>query len=485
MKKYKHNENSLISKVKAMGVKTFIGIVLLAAADCFVIAAPFYLKSMVPNLQIYLNVKESDISTMTSIIGWVVLLTQLPGGWLADKLSSKKMLSIAVIMTGLITIWFGTLIIYSRGMEYENLKLQYYAIFALWGVSSTPLFWTPLTKLISQQGNKDNQGLVYGLQGSINGIFGLIFVFGIGTLVTQIIKNDPSNQNITTTGNLNVAPFAIYVYIFAGILMVVGFLAWFFIVEKPTNEKFGISVKSFSRVMMDWKIWALSIFLMGMYMFQSVFAYYFNQMLANVVKIPELTLTIISGLRLYGLRFLTSGFIGKKSDSFKSLTLILLISLVVGFVLAIVFILIPGISSNPLENSFLLLGDSYKLFASILMCSLFIITSLLSWVMVTLRYAQLAEVSVPKNGYASASALMSFVGFSTDAWFYQIASGVAKNYTNADESISQTGYQIILLIAIGVAFIGLVAGFAVCWHNTKLLKPYNIRYYRWRTLNNE
>lgn len=489
MKANKKKDLSMWAKLKSLGPKTIIGILLLGAADCFVIAAPYYLKSLVPNLQVYLNVSEADVSTMTSIIGWVVLLTQLPGGWLADKISSKKLLSIATIMTGVITIWFGTLIIKSRDLDYTNLKIQYFIIFGLWGFATTPLFWTPLWKLVSQQGNKDNQGLVYGLQGSLNGIVGLVFVFGIGTAVSQVIEYNAGNTAITPEALAAqpglVVPFAIYIYIFAACLLLIGVLVFFFVVEKPTSEKFAVNIKTFARVLQDWKLWALSVFLMGMYMFQSIFAYYLNQMLANVLLMPTVALLVISGFRLYGLRFLVSAWIGKKSDSFRSLTLLLLITLTIGLVIVAIFLFLPGISPSGTLNYFQTLSDGYKLFAMIFMSGLFLISSFLSWVMVTLRYAQMSEVQIPKNSYASANALMSFIGFSSDAWFYQLGSAIASDYTDPNtQVVTQTGYQIIIGIGMIVALIGLIAGFLVYWTNNKQLSKHNINYFRWRALNN-
>ncbi|SYV91408.1 Uncharacterised protein, partial [Mesomycoplasma hyorhinis] len=36
--------------------------------------------------------------------------------------------------------------------------------------------------------------------------------------------------------------------------------------------------------------------------------------------------------------------------------------------------------------------------------------------MVTLRYSQVGEIEIGKNNYASSVGILSFIGFSTDAW---------------------------------------------------------------------
>ncbi|EFF41636.1 MFS transporter [Mycoplasmopsis alligatoris] len=469
---------STFSKMKHLGWKRNLALFILAAADVFMIAAPYYLKSIVPNLQQYLHIEEHQVSTMTAILGGVTLLTQLPGGWLADKFSSRKMVSISVFLTGILTIWFGFLALNGAGVDNETLASQYYIIFALWGVTTTPLFWTPLWKLVSQQTEKEDQGLAYGLQGSYNGFVGVIFIAILGTVATVLTAKFASTS-------YKYVPFATFVFMIAALLMILGVLTWIFVEEKPTSEKFAINTKTLFNVMKDWKVWALSFFVMGMYMFQSTFSYYLNQMLANVVLVPTLALTIIAGFRLYGLRMAISGFVGRFADKFKSITLLLIGVLFVGFILVTIFIFLPGVSSDPTINSFATYSDEYKQAAMVLMVILLFASAFLSWIMVTLRYAQTAEIYRPKNSYGAVSAVLSFIGFSSDAWFYQIAGEVSKNYKDPiTKTTTQGGYQIILGLGIAVAFIGLLFGLAVYLSNYKFNNKLKINYFRWRDLNN-
>ncbi|MDQ0513723.1 MFS family permease [Mycoplasmoides fastidiosum] len=479
---------SLFARIKALGLKRFLAILFLAAADVFVIAAPYYLKSLIPNLQLYLGVKEADISLMTSIIGWVTLLTQLPGGWLADKFSSRKLLILAVVITGFVTYWFGTLILCSDRINEQSLRAQYFLIFAVWGVSSTLIFWSPLIKLISQQTDKQNQGFIYGLQGSLNGVVGLIFVFLIGIIVTSVSTRYVTVDNVTSEVRY-VIPFAVYVYIFGTILIGIGIGVYFFIAEKKSNEKSSISLKELFLVMQDWKVWALSFFILGMYMFQSTFAYYLNQMLVNTINFPVIALTVIGGIRLYGLRFFVSAWVSKWSDRLGSITLALILALFLGLILTVIFIFLPGV-----EGTGLMIYVQYspvaKIVVAVFMVCLFFISSVLSWIMVTLRYAQVAEIQRPKNSYGAVTAVMSFIGFSSDAWFYQLAGSIQANPlykvtdANNNEHTSQGGYQIIIAIGIAVSMLGLLAGFLVWYSNYRVMKTHNLRYFRWRELNN-
>ncbi|WP_411911584.1 MFS transporter [Mycoplasmopsis felis] len=464
----------MIEKLKGLTWKQIIALIILAAADVFVIAAPYYIKNIIPNLHTYLNIREDQVATLTSIIGWVTLITQLPGGFLANKFSSKWLLFIAVFSTGIITIWFGFNILYSSTQSPDSLFIQYAIIWGLWGVSSTLVFWTPLWKLVSQQTTKENQGLAYGIQGTANGIIGFFLIFVLGLLVKDVWFPTVSKESSTI-------PFATYAFLIAGFLVATSFLVLFGVPEKQmeknteklTFQRIKKSVLQVYKALKNWKLWALSIFVMGMYTFQSVFAYYLLQLIQNAYLAPTILVTVIGGVRTYALRTAVSTFVGRWADKFRSYVLFLIITLGIGIIIVGSIILLGYLPSS--QNIALIVLSSI----------LFILAGVLSWGMVTLRYAQVGEIHIEKNSYASSVAVLSFIGFSTDAWLYNVTGAVGKAYTpEGATNTSVTGYQIILLITLSIALVGLLAGLAVHIANTKELKKLGKTNYRWRTLEN-
>ncbi|MDJ1646124.1 MFS transporter [Mycoplasma phocimorsus] len=461
-------------------IRQIIALIILAAADVFVIAAPYYIKNIIPNLHLYLNITEDQVATLTSIIGYITLITQLPGGFLANKFSSKWLLWSAVFTTGLLTIWFGIIILESHNpkLTQQALFVQYAIIWSLWGISTTLVFWTPLWKLVSQQTTKENQGLAYGIQGTANGVVGLIFVFLTGILITTLWSPAVANTE------LKALPFAVYAFLIAAFLILTSFLVLFLVPEKPlekSKEKLSkLKVKKniieIFKAMKNWKLWALSIFLMGMYTFQSVFAYYLVQLMQNAFLAPMILVTILGGIRTYALRTLVSTFVGKWADKFKSYILFLIITTAIGiFVVGALILLGFAAPTNKIS----------KIWVVVLCAILFIMTGVLSWIMVTLRYTQIGEIHLEKNTYASSIGVLSFIGFSTDAWLYQITAAVGKHYTEINEkNTSVLGYQIILLICLGIALIGLLAALIVYISNVKELKKLGKINHRWRTLEN-
>lgn len=241
-------------------------------------------------------------------------------------------------------------------------------------------------KLVSQQTNQENQGFAYGLQGTINGIIAFIFVWLLGFIVTNIwAKNVPSDDR---------TPFSVYVYLIGSFLIVTSFLVLFLVPEKKTEkvkQKITKSlikenIKSMLNSMKNWKLWALSLFLMGMYTFKSVFAFYLLQMMSNIFLSPPILLTVLGGIRTYVLRVGVSAFVGRWADKFRSYVLFLLITLGFGIILLLFFILLPNMTNNV-----------HSMAIVVISAIMYLLAGVLSWIMVTLRYTQLGEVHIDKK----------------------------------------------------------------------------------------
>lgn len=95
----------------------------------------------------------------------------------------------------------------------------------------------------------------------------------------------------------------------------------------------------------------LSIFVMGMYTFQSVFAFYLLQMISNAFLAPLVLATVIGGIRTYAMRTAVSSFVGKFADKFRSYVLLLVLTTGVGIVFIGLLILLPFVNGNQIQYS--------------------------------------------------------------------------------------------------------------------------------------
>lgn len=124
-------EKNLFLSIKALGRKKFLAFLILAIIDFLTIGVPYYFRMLVPNIQNYLGVEEADVSRMIALIGSVTFITQLSGGYLTDKFSSKKLLISSVIITASVMFWFAGLILFHEGYSVTSLRYQYYIIYTI------------------------------------------------------------------------------------------------------------------------------------------------------------------------------------------------------------------------------------------------------------------------------------------------------------------------------------------------------------------
>ena len=95
---------------------------------------------------------------------------------------------------------------------------------------------------------------------------------------------------------------------------------------------------------------------------------------------------------------------------------------------------------------------------------------------------QIEEIPHNEYNYGTIIALISFVAFSSDAWFYQMASSWMKagNYIDADGGYTQQGLQYILLVGISISIFGVLCGLGAFIINRKEIHELKKKTYRWR-----
>lgn len=248
--------------------KTILIISILALSDLFVFSGVLYLRYIIPKFNQYINLNQDEFDFVVAIYGFVALISRIPGGWLTYRFSAKKIMIVSLIITGLCGLWW-TLII-QLNMDKNIRMIQLYIIYTIWGISIAGLFWGPLWKLVSQNVTKEQQGVAYGLEGTVLGLFGLIFIAGIATGITILTKNlqNQYGQNDFITK----IPFLVFAYFICGMVLIMALLVWIFIPNKKREETEIIwkeKIISLFQPMKFLRVWLCGIFVFGMYMFQS------------------------------------------------------------------------------------------------------------------------------------------------------------------------------------------------------------------------
>tara|TARA_Y100000034_G_scaffold125539_1_gene175355 strand:- start:182269 stop:183516 length:1248 start_codon:yes stop_codon:yes gene_type:complete len=114
-------------------------------------------------------ISDLEIGKAQALYGVMAMISYVFGGFFADKLEARKLLSISLILTALGGLWMLSI------PSFESLRLLY----GFWGVSTILLFWAALIKATRLWGNASNQGLSFGLLDGGRGAFAaLIATFG-------------------------------------------------------------------------------------------------------------------------------------------------------------------------------------------------------------------------------------------------------------------------------------------------------------------
>lgn len=87
-----------------------------------------------------------------SMLGVIFVVTYLPSGWLADKVSPRWLMSFSLALTGILGLWFSTM------PSFQTLLI----IFAGWGIATGLTFWAALIKGVTVLAKHEEQGRFFG-----------------------------------------------------------------------------------------------------------------------------------------------------------------------------------------------------------------------------------------------------------------------------------------------------------------------------------
>lgn len=114
-------------------------------------------------------ITDLELGKAQAMYGITAMISYVFGGFFADKLEARKLISISLLLTALSGFWMINI------PSFASLQV----IYAFWGVSTILLFWAALIKATRQWGDDKNQGLSFGLLDGGRGAFAaLIATFG-------------------------------------------------------------------------------------------------------------------------------------------------------------------------------------------------------------------------------------------------------------------------------------------------------------------
>lgn len=268
------------------------------------------------------NLTNTQIGSLGSIYGIFGLVSYLFGGILADRISTKKLISFSLIGTGL-----GGLLHLAKPSYFILL-----CIYGLWSITSLLTFWPAFIKGIRLLANPDEQGKAFGLmeggRGVVNALHlaAALAIFGV----------------ITKSANDAAGIYGVVLF-YSITIIVLGILTFIFLKESENEISEKFDYKNIIKVLKLPTVWLITLILCASYTMNMSF-YYFTPYATNVFKTTAVLGAILTMLSQYVRPFASSaaGFIGDKISCAKVLMIGFAV-MVIGTALAIYT---PGKESN-------------------------------------------------------------------------------------------------------------------------------------------
>lgn len=381
---------------------------------------PYLRWSFYDSLVAAVNLSNAQFAATMSIYGVTAMIFYAPGGYLADKLSPRKMLAFAYTATGALGLWYAT---------YPGFIAQM-IIFALWGAIGTAFFWSAMLRVTNSLGSQEEQGRMFGLLEGGRGVVNVIVAFVALYFFSKL--------------GASVAGVTAIIIGTCVLCFLSSILIWFTVPDKLAGSGGDkIHLKDVGKVLKIPAVWIIAVIVLSCY---SVYigSTYLTPYMTEVLGVSATVAAAIAIMRTYVLQFLagpTGGFVADKIGS-------------ISFVIACCFVLI----AVSLAAFTFLPATSGMIVIAVIMMVLF---SIGIFAMRGIYFAPIDECKVPKSLVGTAIGVISVIGFFPDVYMNAIVGNLMDAYPGV------TGYKYVFFVMLAFAVVGLVAAIVL---NRKIRK---------------
>lgn len=367
-------------------------------------------------MQQFMGLTHTQIGTAVGTWSTVASFGFIFSVYISDKFSKKIMLPLALVLTGLLSLWLATFPSYGVTLF----------IYGMFGITCDMLYWPILLKSIKSLGTDKEQGRLFGFLEGGRGV--------VDTVVAFI------SLGIFTWLGSNAVGLKASITFFATAMIVIGIISYFCLehdvkvetvkTEKGKGDTFAI-VKATLKMPEVWLV-SMTIFCVyGMY----CGLVYFLPFLEEVYALPIALVGVYGIINQYGLKILSGPVGGVLADKkFKSPTKFLRFSFVVGVIILAIFTFLPHESLGRYTGMALTLVIGAVVFA-----------------MRAVFFAPMGEIKIPNEMTGAAMSIGSFIGYAPGIFAYRLYGSIL------DHSPGIKGFQIVFLIMCGFG----VAGFFI------------------------
>ncbi|MCP1109990.1 sugar phosphate permease [Lachnospiraceae bacterium PF1-21] len=415
---------------KQSNARKLLTIVIVAIAGGLITKLPYLRETYMEPLQQATGATKTQLGMIMSAYGIVNFICYFPGGVLADKFSSKKLIVISCIGTALTGFWYWTM----PGF------IGLVVIHAIFAVTTVFTFWAAMVKSVNRLGGPEEQGRLFGgLEGG-RGLIGTVAAFGSVAVFGMAADDIGGMKN------------AILYY--SILLVIAGILAAIFMendtpakVEK--KEKNPLNMKDFMTVAKMPRVWLCGA--LGVCNYSAlIFHGYVTAYLSEAFGLSATVVANLSVIRTYFMMMVGAFIAGLISDKIGSRIKFIKYAFIGMVVFATAYIAIPtGKGAVPI------------------IVANFVCFGMCLYSIKALYFSTIDEVLVPKKLAGTASGIISLVTYAPEVFLYTVSGKMVDKYIGTATPLQ--GYINCFIAMAILSAIGFVCGFILIRLNRKAI----------------
>ena len=374
------------------------------------IYALVYLKYVLYNPMLdAFNITKGQLGLFMSAYALLCMILYIPGGLIADKFSTKKILIFSLLGHGALSIFL------SFSMNYVTALI----VWLLFGITSAFAFWAALVKAVVSLTNEKNSGTIMGLYA----LGGALFTAIINAVLVKVYGSFESPQMGMSRVILITGIFTIVCALLVLLLYKDGEKR-----EEDEGQKFN---KNYVPVLLKSPIlWSISLIIFCVYGLRVAGNTFFNPYLVEVKGIDLSQVAYLGIIRSNILPLLTpvAGYLADRV--FKSTSKLLTVFFVI---LAALFMLVIFMSAGaPLW----------------IVIAISLIPGALSGMSYGIVFSVLRETKIPDYMMGTVIGISSIIGYTPDFIFDPVFGAILDKMGNS-------GYNVLFVILTVIAVVGI------------------------------
>jgi len=408
--------------MKKLKVNKWIQLIILSLGAGAIYQFPYLRYGFYVQLQNALGLNNLQYGLSMSVYAVVAMICYFPGGWLADRVSPKKLIIFSLLSTGLSGFYFATFPNYIM-----NLILN-----GVWGLTTILTYWAALMKITRSLGDEKEQGRLYGFLEGSRGLFSALAAFVLLAILTRI--------------NSNTVGMAAIIRIMAGLEIVVAVLTIFLVQDSEIKKGEAPNLKDIGQLIRKKEVWLISGVIFTSY---SIYAgmTYVAPFLQYVYGASENFATTINIFQRTVMMFLGGVIGGFIADKIGSRSKVMLVSYIILIATTCAFVFLRP------SQSIIWISIGTILLMALAVYSLR-----------GLYFSLTGELKMPLHVTGTVVGFSSFIGYLPDIFVYPIIGDFLDKYDG------NQGYVYMYALLSGISILGFIIMILVLRERKKLTK---------------